>query len=418
MWGVFAAGSSEVAISSFTLKSARSCASLSYFSKNLLISSRIFCTPLQCKAFLCSAKMLKVACALWSVVLLFLVAPWTVATILAWVYTEAFEEPPDDLSRPKLGWVSAILQTVSLVVYLLYVPLMVLFIGIAGRRSLLSFCCLVVGVPVFTVAPMVAGGTILYTVLVAEGKGAKEVGVAAAVCCIFSTMTCCFLLCWAIACGGRGRGKHHRYPIPLAYLPFLKDFKEVEREKEVDDHDRYTNDYPKPLADCKPGLSSSTSVGSRAVEWRLSTSSALSSTYSSHTGDRKMSTGSVPPQKRRMSTSSVPLQERRMSASTVPRRKRRRASTSSLPMHMREFKMSTSPAYSVERKLSDNSGKQRRRSTSSMPVQERGRRVSTGSAGSLETTPLPSNRLRRPSLSNFMSIPEHSSARRAGQDGM
>ena len=333
--------------------------------------------------------------------MLVLLAPWTVATILAWVYTEAFEEPPEDSS--KLGWIGAILQTVSLVVYLVYIPVMVLFVGIAGRRSLFSFCCLVMGIPVFAVAPLVAGGVILSTALVAEDTRVKEVGIAAAVCCVLSTVTCFLLLCWAIACGGKGRGKHHRYPIPLAYFPFLRDFEEVEREKQEDDSDRYTADYPPPYVDRKLSVGSSMSASSRAAERRPS-SSALPS---SRIGERRMSTSSVPPR------------ECRTSAGSLPQRKRR-ASTNSVPiLYTRERRVSTSSAQSMDLKLSDNSsraGKQRRTSTtSSTPTQERERKRSTSSASSVESTPLPlssSSRVRRQSLGTFQPIPEHCSTRR------
>lgn len=190
-----------------------------------------------------------------SVILALFAVPWIVATILTWIYTEAFEETPEDTAQPKFGWVSAILQTASVMVYLVYIISAIFFIGIAGRRSIFSFCCLVMGIPVFAVAPIVVGGIILYTALTASDDSVKEVGIAASVCGFFSTITCCFVLCWAMLCGGKGRGRKHRYPIPLAYFPFLEDFKEVRKEREVDDSEKYTSDYPPPrytFADRKP----------------------------------------------------------------------------------------------------------------------------------------------------------------------
>lgn len=179
-----------------------------------------------------------------------LVAPWFAATMLAWIYTEIFEAEPEDSSQPQIGWIVAILQSASALVYLVYIPFALLCIGIVGRRSIFSFCCLVAGILVFSVTPAVAGGIILFTALSAdddEGDALrKEVGIAAGVTCLLSTVCCCFVLCWAMLCGSKGPGKHHQYPTPLAYFPFLRDFKEVRSERELDDSDKYTSDYPPP----------------------------------------------------------------------------------------------------------------------------------------------------------------------------
>lgn len=175
------------------------------------------------------------------------------ATTLCWIYTEAFEEDPqpDDDVQIKTGWIVAILQSVSAVVYLVYIPLAVMFIGMVGRRSLFSFCCLVAGLPVFGVVPIVTGGVILSFSPSAgdeeNGGAAETVGIVTGVFCMLSTVTCLFLLCWAMLCGSKGRGKENRFPIPLAYVPFLSDFKDVrEREDAVSESERYTADYPPP----------------------------------------------------------------------------------------------------------------------------------------------------------------------------
>lgn len=182
--------------------------------------------------------------------------PWIMGTLLTWIYTEEFEGARDDTSQPEFGRVSAILQTLSAVVYLVYIISAIIFIGIAGTRGLFSFCCLVVGIPVFAVVPIVVGAFLLYTAFTASDGRGKEVGIGASIFCFSSTIMCCFVLCWAIICGRKGRGKNHRYPIPLAYFPFLKDFEEASSEEiEMDDSEKYTSDYPPPrytFADRKP----------------------------------------------------------------------------------------------------------------------------------------------------------------------
>lgn len=188
-------------------------------------------------------------------------APWFVAMILAWVYTEEFEPDPEDPTQPKVGWIVAILQTVSGLIYLTYVLFLVAVIGMLGRRSMCSFCCLVAGVPVFVVAPLVVGGAILTTSLSlssSDGEelpsdGVRDMGIAAGVCCLLSTSVCIFLLCWAMICGSRGRAKNHRYPIPLAYFPFLRDFEEIKKKdrEERNISEMYTADYPPSFAEYK-----------------------------------------------------------------------------------------------------------------------------------------------------------------------
>ena len=189
-----------------------------------------------------------------------LVLPWFVGVVLAWVYTEAFELDPEDPKQPKVGWIVAILQTSSGLVYLTYMPFLILVIGMAGRRSVCSFCCLVAGVPVFGVVPLVVGGAILATSLsqsTSDGGEesssgvARDVGIAAGVCCLLSTSLCIILLCWAMICGSKGRAENHRYPIPLAYFPFLRDFEEIKTrdKKERDVSEMYTADYPPPFAE-------------------------------------------------------------------------------------------------------------------------------------------------------------------------
>lgn len=199
--------------------------------------------------------MCKLSNILWSAILIVVMVPWVAATLLLWIYTELFEA---DANEPKVGWIMAILHTVSAPVYFAYIAIAILFIGLVGRRSMFSFCCVAAGLPVFAVVPLITGGAVLFTSLSPsdeqeEERGAgggatgERIGIAAGVACLLSTATCLFVVCWAMICGSRGRGKEHQYPSPLAYFPFLRDFRVVKKEQEVADSERYTSDYPPPL---------------------------------------------------------------------------------------------------------------------------------------------------------------------------
>lgn len=195
---------------------------------------------------------------IWCLFLLVLVLPWCVATILTWVYSEVFAATPNPTnnqdengSAESTGtMVISIIQTCSMVGYILYIFFAMACIGFVGRRSLCSYCCLVVGIPTFTVIPVAAGSTLLVLALgsPSEKQAGVNIGVAAAVSCLLSTTLCIVITCWALICGSRGRGKNHRFPIPLAYLPFLRDFKKDAVNVEVSDIERHTADYPPPLS--------------------------------------------------------------------------------------------------------------------------------------------------------------------------
>lgn len=193
---------------------------------------------------------------LWSIAVAVSVAPWIAATLLLWVYVEVFEqEPADDTNKLKISWVMAILHTVSPLVYLTYILSAIVSIGLAGRRNLFSFCCLATGIPVFTLVPTITGVALLYVALssgdklqdgAAEEMMSKGFGIATGVACLLSTVMCLYVVCLAIMCGSKGRGKDHQYPTPLAYFPFLRDFKATRTEGKVEDGERYTADYPPP----------------------------------------------------------------------------------------------------------------------------------------------------------------------------
>ena len=188
---------------------------------------------------------------------LILVLPWCVATILTWIYTEVFAVIPSSSTGSEEnnplgsagGKTISIIQTTSVVVYVFYIFLALTCIGFSGRKSIFSYCCLVVGVMVFTVIPVAAGSTLLVVALLSfsENPVGARVGIAAAVFCFLSTAICLVMTCWALMCGSRRRGKNHRYPIPLAYLPYVRDFEKIRTEVEVRDVNRHTEDYPSPL---------------------------------------------------------------------------------------------------------------------------------------------------------------------------
>ena len=199
--------------------------------------------------------MCKLSHILWSIGFIVAVAPWLTATVLLWVYTEVFEPEPQGEEEIKIGYVMACIQSASIVLYITYIPFAIMCIGLIGRRSLFSFCCLAFGLPVFIVVPLVVGVAVFIVSLQSpsnettgdedEGTG-KALGITAGIVCLFSTAACLVVLLWALVCGSRGRGKDHKYPIPLAYFPFLRDFKSTKSECKVEDSERYTEDYPPP----------------------------------------------------------------------------------------------------------------------------------------------------------------------------
>ena len=99
--------------------------------------------------------------------------PWMAATLLLWLYTELFEA---DSNKPKIGWIMAIMHTVTAPVYIAYIFIAILFIGLMGRRSMFSFVCVAAGLPIFAVAPLITGGAVLFVSLSPgdEQEGAAE----------------------------------------------------------------------------------------------------------------------------------------------------------------------------------------------------------------------------------------------------
>lgn len=152
---------------------------------------------------------------------------------------------------------SRVVQTASALLYIIYISIAIPCIGVVSRQSVFSFCCLAAGIVVFGVVPAVTGACILVTILFSGDSvpSSSNVetdirGITTAVLCFLSTITCCCVLCMAILCGSKGRGKNSRYPTPLAYIPFLRDFVEVREESgRRNNAGLYTSDYPPPCSD-------------------------------------------------------------------------------------------------------------------------------------------------------------------------
>lgn len=91
--------------------------------------------------------------------------------------------------------------------------------GIAGRRHVVSFLCLVIGIPVFTAIPVASGCVLLVTALTTNDQDMMSVrmGIATGAFCFLSTMMCIFVVCLALLCGSKGQGKKHQYPFPLVH---------------------------------------------------------------------------------------------------------------------------------------------------------------------------------------------------------
>ena len=240
---------------------------------------------------------------LWFVFLIVFCLPWFVATLIVWLYTAIYDSTAGETSGETgsngsqsagttASMVIAIVHICSGFLYVMYALLAILFIGCAGRSSLCSFCCIVVGIPLFAAIPLVEGVVLLWGTLSRHSAGtSRTVGLVAAVTCFLSTVFCFIVTLVALICGSRGKGRHHRFPIPLAYLPFLKDFEEYEEEH--DGSSKYTNDYPPPLRSLRDA-NSSTSNGRKSKN----------SDFSKNNGTKTRS-GSNDSTKRKNSTSST-----------------------------------------------------------------------------------------------------------------
>ena len=118
--------------------------------------------------------------------------------------------------------------------------------GIVGRPDdLWTYCCLVLGVPVFFTIPVASAILLLVSALNNVGSTGRNIGITATVLCFSSTLPCCCVLICALACGTRGKGKRSRYPTPIAYVPVLGELKQREDKWEAMKRRReFTDDYP------------------------------------------------------------------------------------------------------------------------------------------------------------------------------
>ena len=206
---------------------------------------------------------------LWTCILVLFVLPWFLATLFAWVYTEVYEKDSSVSESPSLGYITALLQTSSSVVYVVFMCALLLCLGLVGRPdSHCAYCCLVSGIPVFCVVPVAAGSLVLISALERDLLIDRNIGLTAAVLSFFSTLPCCCILVCSLTCGTRAKGKRSRYPIPLAYIPVLGDWQQREDKWEKKRQQRkFTNDYPSdyppgPAPSYKVGRSSSADKGS------------------------------------------------------------------------------------------------------------------------------------------------------------
>ena len=180
--------------------------------------------------------------------------PWLLATVLAWVYAGAYEEQSGgtegDLGR--LGYVSAILQTSSSIVYIVFILGAFVCIGVVGRpQSHWSYLCLVLAIPVFFTVPITSGILILISALNNEPTTDRNIGITAMIFCFTSTLPCCCIIACALTCGTRGKGRRSRYPLPIAYIPVLGEWEQREDKSEIKKTQReFTDDYP---SDSPPG---------------------------------------------------------------------------------------------------------------------------------------------------------------------
>ena len=208
---------------------------------------------------------------LWMCVLTYLVLPWLLATIFAWVYAGGYESQSQSAkedSSPRLGYVTAIMQSSSVIVYVVFTLGGLICMGIVGRPDdLCTYCCLVLGVPVFFTIPVASGILLLVSALNNVGSTGRNIGITATILCFCSTLPCCCVVICALACGTRGKGKRSRYPTPIAYIPILGELEQREDKwEEVKRRREFTDGYPSstppgPPPDYKAAKSKTTKNG-------------------------------------------------------------------------------------------------------------------------------------------------------------
>lgn len=249
--------------------------------------------------------MNKYTAILWICILIFLVLPWLSATILAWVYAGGYEKQSGGQEGdPAPGEVIAAIQTSSSIVYIIFILGALVLIGIVGRPDdNCTYFCLVVGIPVFVVVPIVAGSVLLVSAINNKSSVGNSIGIAAAVLCFCHTLPCCCILVCGLACGTRGRGRRSRYPMPIAYIPILGEWKQKEDTWEkMKGRREFTDDYPTDSPPGPPPSYKTTKYNNAENGEAISSSRRSSASSVSYYDGRRKSLMSVTSENRRRSS--------------------------------------------------------------------------------------------------------------------
>ena len=166
-----------------------------------------------------------------SALLVVLAIPWLLATVFTWIYAEAFRS--ESTSNPGVDTGIATLQSVSVFLYIGYIISALLCMFCIGnpKDTCVRFC-LVVGIAVFALVPIVAGITLSVTAAAKTTSAGKGIGALCAILCVLSTTLCCVITFWALFCGSKGRRDESRFPAPIALVPRLWEEKRNHRSDE------------------------------------------------------------------------------------------------------------------------------------------------------------------------------------------
>ena len=165
---------------------------------------------------------LGVACCL----LLVIVLPWLLATSLTWTYAEVgFEDGSgsgDSTDNRLLERATAIVQSVSGVVYVTYISFVLCCMCcLADHDDSCVHFCLAIGVAVFGIIPLIVSIVLIISVVGNSYSIGQTIGAVSIVLCFVSTSCCCCVALWALFCGSVGVEKHAIFPAPIAYLSKL-----------------------------------------------------------------------------------------------------------------------------------------------------------------------------------------------------
>lgn len=317
---------------------------------------------------------------LWTCIIIFLVLPWLLATIFAWVYAGGYEtqSQSEEDTSPSLGYVTAIMQSSSVIVYVVFTLGGLICMGIVGRPDdLWTYCCLVVGVPVFFTIPVVSGVLLLVSALNNVESTGRNIGVTATILCFCSTLPCCCILICALACGTHGKGKRSRYPTPIAYIPVLGELEQKEDKWEAMKRRReFTDDYPAtgPPPDHKAAKSKTTKDRDRTEKFSKGGGHKDSRPSTSVDASRKSSAGTL---------STVKEGSENVSKAVAKEDTSRRKFSLTAFLNPRR----QSAASSQERKSADREARRKSEPASKNdPSKEKGQQVKTGSSSKPNTT--------------------------------